>query len=254
MGYRVVDIFSQLSKTKKQKLITMSITLKNFKKKHPNFKCLSVTNCAKYVAGEFTCKSALKASYSYKSGKVFDNPNWNISHGTALQETIIYLQKKYPGIELFDRESITLRGKIGNTNIFGSPDLVGRLDDELIIADAKSGASRYFHKFQIAIYSEMLSLKLNLKVSNMILSYYDPSLKSNNFNIVSLGSHEDIKNILNDGVKGKLLNLSDLIVSNEEAAPSPTETNCKFCDWKGSCNAVFNESNLVVNLFADIKA
>ena len=71
----------------------MSIDLANSKKKHPNYVCLSVSAASKYVSGEYTCKSGLKANYFYKSGKVFNNPRWNLEHGLALQESIKFLTK-----------------------------------------------------------------------------------------------------------------------------------------------------------------
>ena len=48
------------------------------------------------------------------------------------------------------------------------------------------------------------------------------------------------------------MKLANIIVSGRPAAPSPNENNCHFCDWKHKCQAVFNESENTLSLFADV--
>ena len=51
----------------------MTIDLKNSKKKHPNFVCLSVSAASKFVSGEYTCKTGLKAKRETDTFDTFIN-------------------------------------------------------------------------------------------------------------------------------------------------------------------------------------
>ena len=76
----------------------MTINLESFKKKNARNFCLGVSAAAKYVAAEHTCKLGLQTRYFYNSGKIFDNPSWNISHGICLDKSIKYLEETFKGI------------------------------------------------------------------------------------------------------------------------------------------------------------
>ena len=65
--------------------------------------------------------------YFYNSGKIFDNPSWNISHGICLDKSIKYLEDTFEGIFLYDRESVKLKLKVGECWLFGTPDVIGRV-------------------------------------------------------------------------------------------------------------------------------
>ena len=231
----------------------MTIDLQNSKKKHPNFVCLSVSAASKFVSGEYTCKSGLKANYFYKSGKVFNNPRWNLEHGLALQESIKFLKTNYKDIFLYDRESIKIKMKIGNCWIFGVPDQVARVGNKLIVLDAKSGESKFFHRFQLSLYSLMISRKLGLDVSEMYLSYYNPRNSNDKFNVISLGGHEEINKIWSNEHKKELVELTNLILSDEPIVPTSNQSNCQYCDWRAKCTSKFEENEEVLNLFADVK-
>ena len=74
-----------------------------------------------------------------------------------------------------------------------------------------------------------------------------------NFNLVDLGSQDQIHEIWNEEAKRDLIKLSAIIVSGEAAAPSPNENNCHFCDWRNKCKAVFKESEDALSLFSEMK-
>ena len=231
----------------------MTIDLNSFKKKNPRYVCLGVSSAAKYVAAEQTCKLNYQASYFYKSGKIFDNPSWNISHGICLEKSIKYLEDNFKGIFLYDRESIKLKLKVGECWLFGVPDVIGRVGNKLIILDAKSGSSKFFHRYQVSLYAAMASLQLGLDIEGMFLSYHNPDIDEKNFNLVNLGSQDQIQSIWNIDAKRDLKKLSEIIVSGETASPTPNQNNCHFCDWRYKCQAVFKESENVLSLFADVK-
>ena len=90
----------------------MTINLESFKKKNARNFCLGVSAAAKYVAAEHTCKLSLQTRYFYNSGKIFDNPSWNLSHGICLDKSIKYLKDTFEGIFLYDRESVKLKLKV----------------------------------------------------------------------------------------------------------------------------------------------
>ena len=231
----------------------MTIDFNNFKKKNPRYFCLGVSSAAKYVAAEQTCKLSYQASYFYKSGKIFDNPSWNISHGICLEKSIKYLKENFRGIFLYDRESIKLKLKVGDCWLFGVPDVIGRVGNKLIILDAKSGSSKFFHRYQVSLYAAMASLQLGLDIGGMFLAYHNPDIDNENFNLVDLGSQDQIHEIWNEEAKRDLIKLSAIIVSGESAAPSPNESNCHFCDWRNTCKVVFKESEDALSLFSEMK-
>ena len=231
----------------------MTINLESFKKKNPRNFCLGVSAAAKYVAAEHTCKLGLQTRYFYNSGKIFDNPSWNISHGICLDKSIKYLEETFKGIFLYDRESVKLKLKVGECWLFGTPDVIGRVGNKLIILDAKSGSSKFFHRYQVSLYAAMASLQLGLEIGGMYLSYHNPDIDDQNFSVLDLGAQEQIQEIWNIDTKRELMKLSNIIVSGKPAAPSPNENNCHFCDWKYKCQAVFKESENALSLFADVK-
>ena len=231
----------------------MTINLESFKKKNARNFCLGVSAAAKYVAAEHTCKLSLQTRYFYNSGKIFDNPSWNLSHGICLNKSIKYLKDTFEGIFLYDRESVKLKLKVGECWLFGTPDVIGRVGNKLIILDAKSGASKFFHRHQVALYAEMASLQLGLEIGGMYLTYHNPDVDNHNFNVVELGSQDQIQEIWNIDAKRDLMKLANIIVSGKPAAPSPNENNCHWCDWKLKCKAVFKESEHALSLFSDVK-
>ena len=230
----------------------MTINLESFKKKNPRNFCLGVSAAAKYVAAENTCKLGLQTRYFYNSGKIFDNPSWNISHGICLDKSIKYLEEKFKGIFLYDRESVKLKLKVGECLLFGTPDVIGRVGNKLIILDAKSGSSKFFHRYQVSLYAAMASLQLGLEIGGIYLSYHNPDIDDQNFSVLDLGAQDQIQEIWNIDAKRELMKLSNIIVSGKPAAPSPNENNCHFCDWKYKCKAVFKESENALSLFADV--
>ena len=230
----------------------MTINLESFKNKNPRNFCLGVSAAAKYVAAEHTCKLGLQTRYFYNSGKIFDNPSWNISHGICLDKSIKYLEETFKGIFLYDRESVKLNLKVGECWLFGTPDVIGRVGNKLIILDAKSGSSKFFHRYQVSLYAAMASLQLGLEIGGMYLSYHNPDIDDQNFSVLDLGAQDQIQEIWNIEAKRELMKLSNIIVSGKPAEPSPNENNCHFCDWKYKCNAVFKESENALSLFADV--
>ena len=99
----------------------------------------------------------------------------------------------------------------------------------------------------------MAELQLGLEIGGMYLTYHNPDVDDHNFNVVDLGSQDQIQEIWNIDAKRDLMKLANIIISGKPAKPSPNENNCHYCDWKYKCQAVFNESENALSLFTDVK-
>ena len=62
-------------------------------------------------------------------------------------------------------------------------DVIGRVGNKLIILDAKSGSSKFFHRYQVSLYAAMASLQLGLEIGGMYLSYHNPDIDDQNFSV-----------------------------------------------------------------------
>ena len=99
----------------------------------------------------------------------------------------------------------------------------------------------------------MISRKLGLDVSEMYLSYYNPRNSNDKFNVISLGGHEEINKIWSNEHKKELVELTNLILSDEPIVPTSNQSNCQYCDWRAKCTSKFEENEEILNLFADVK-
>lgn len=231
----------------------MSIDLTDAKKKHPNYKCLAVSNLAKYASCEFSCKAAMAASYSYKSEKIFDNPEWFLNHAEAIKKSVNYLKINFPNISILDNESVKIRQRIGPANLFGIPDIIGINNNKLFVVDAKSGSARDSHKYQVTLYALMLlAQNFASEIGELFLGYYDPKCKENNFNMISIGGQKEANEIWNIEIKKDILKLANSIVKGENLVPSPSYRNCMFCTWKSRCEVPYKESEDLIDLFENL--
>ena len=229
----------------------MAINLTDAKKKHHLYNCIAAANVAKYVADEYTCALGLQASYSHKPDRVFDNEEWHLNHSIAVEKSIDYLKTNFPGILIFDNESVKIKQRIGKATLFGIPDIIGLYDNKLYVVDGKSGRAKGYHRYQVSLYALML-LKQNVasEIGEVFLGYYDPKLKLNNFNMVSLGGHNEIQDIWSVDAKKKIVDLANAIVSDQELEARPTATNCQWCGWKNRCSVPYKESEELLDVFA----
>ena len=117
------------------------------------------------------------------------------------------------------------------------------------MVDGKSGRAKGYHRYQVSLYALML-LKQNVasEIGEVFLGYYDPKLKLNNFNMVSLGGHNEIQDIWSVDAKKKIVDLANAIVSDQELEARPTATNCQWCGWKNRCSVPYKETEEMLDV------
>ena len=79
------------------------------------------------------------------------------------------------------------------------------------------------------------------------------SLSNEKFNVISLGGQDEINKIWSNEHKKELVELTNLILSDDPIVPTPNENNCHYCDWREKCTSKFEENEEILNLFADVK-
>ena len=229
----------------------MTINLTDAKEKHPGYRCIAAANASKYASNEYTCQAGLQASYSHKADRDFDNEEWYLNHAIAVEKSLDFLKTNFKGISIYDAESVKIRQRVGKATLFGIPDIIAVKNDRLYVVDGKSGKAKPYHRYQVSLYALML-LKQNVasEIGEIFLGYFDPKLKLNNFNMVSLGGHEEIKEIWDRESKERLVNLANAIVSDQQLEAKPSASNCQWCSWKNRCPVAFTESEELLDVFA----
>ena len=181
---------------------------------------------------------------------------WKLQHSSCLLHLTSYLSKKYPEAKVDSEVQLPKIEFLGVT-LFGALDcLVQMPHGEVGIFDAKTGARKSFHWFQIGIYYLMqkaIARNQGLpipKLYSLGLFYANgkipPSEETFNENLLEFKGENALNDIFLGGTRKKLREILILTSKNDLPEPQPSINNCRFCKFNDVCPSALKSDVTIV--------
>ncbi len=170
---------------------------------------------------------------------------WKLQHGSCLINLTSYLSNKHPEAKV-DSEVQLPKIKFLGVTLFGAVDCLLQMPNgEIGIFDAKTGARKSFHWFQIGIYYLMqkaIARNQGLpipKLYSLGLFYDDgkfpPDQETFNENLLEFKGENALDDIFLDGTRKKLREILKITSQNDLPEAQPSINNCRFCKFNDVC-------------------
>ncbi len=181
---------------------------------------------------------------------------WKLQHASALNNLITFLKSRHPEAKIDSEVKLPTVQFLG-VKLFGIIDCIVKLPNgDVGIFDAKTGARKSAHWFQIGIYYLMLkaiALNQGLPIPRLFslgLFYNDgkvpPDENTFNDNLIELTGPNSIEEIFLDGTRKRLHEV--LKITSHEQLPQarPSINNCRFCKFNNQCPSAIKSDLTIV--------
>ena len=181
---------------------------------------------------------------------------WKLQHSSSLNNLITFLKSRHPEAKI-DSEFRLPTVQFLGVNLFGIVDCIVKLPNgDVGVFDAKTGAKKSGHWFQIGIYFLMLKAiarNQGLPIPRLFslgLFYHDgknpPDENTFKDNLIELKGPDSIDEIFLDGTRKRFQEVLKITSQNYLPEAKPSLNNCRFCKFNNHCPSAIKSDVTIV--------
>ena len=181
---------------------------------------------------------------------------WKLQHASALNNLITFLKSRHPEATIDSEVKLPTVQFLG-VKLFGIIDCIVKFPNgDVGIFDAKTGARKSAHWFQIGIYYLMLKAiarNQGLPIPSLFslgLFYNDGKVPpvENTFkdNLIELTGPNSIDEIFLDGTRKRLQEVLEITSQEQLPEARPSINNCRFCKFNNKCPSAIKSDLTIV--------